>query len=422
MSNLESNNTQNFSNTPNVSNTIRKVNNTTPNVGIFNYNELSIKNKNNRDKEKTLNSLANFVKSQILENNFDLVVVCSQNSILRTTNHIQHIISETLEGTPYKLLSKMSINKKSIFNVFGKKINVRTRIWYNTNTINSPPNNFQVNMINNKNNREFKNIRSNNLEKMGIKLIQRQKIYPSDTQKIKEGIGVIFTKIIISENTNQKGGKNITPLQKLNVTTSREQKPNLITSIEQKPNVINYTKQNTNIITSREENPNVINYTQQNPNVIQQTINKKIHEFIIVNSNPPLLKQNELFSNNVSLDAISKTKKLNKNNINLIYISVNGIKYSKLDSTNSNLSYLDNNIYYYNLNAIIPIVNNKNKKFITTIITNKIKKTNNLSDGQNKKKKIFNLKVLTNSYGYLLNHKTLKKFNNKYKKSISNKK
>jgi hypothetical protein len=362
-------------------NTILKVNNKKPKVGIFNYDELSIKNKNNSDKIKTLNNLANFVKTQILENEFDLVVVCSQNSILRTENHIQHIISKTLEGTIYKLLSKMSINKKSIFNSFVKKINVRTRIWYNTNTINLPPLDFSVNMKKNENIVDF-NDKYNDIKKMNIKLIERKKIYPDDTQKIKEGIGIIFTKIVISENTNQNGGEY-------------------------------------------KESPD---------------INNKIHEFIIVNSNPPFLKTNN-FSKTLLNTLIPKNKNPNNSHdINLIYISASDIKYTKLGSMINNLSYLDNNIYYYNLNVIIYV--NKNKKnFIKKQLNNKITIINKLSAEENslrdkkknsndqknilryeenilrvienKKKKVSHLKVLLNSYGYLLEPNTLKNFNKK---------
>ena len=380
---------------PPTVNTKPTVKTTIPKIGIFKYDELSIKNKNNRDKVTTLNSLADFVKTQIhIKEEYDLVVLCSENSILRTENHIQHILGEKLKGSKYELLSKMSINTKSILNLWGKKFNVRTRIWYNKNTINSPPEDFKVNMKNNKNTTTFK---PNTSKKMNIELIERKKIYPIDTKKIKEGIGVNFTKIVISENTIQTGGDS----QSVQTST-------------------------------------------------QGSTNSKRYTFIIVNSNLPLLHKNNSLSNNVSLNTISSKIKKNENNslsntvslntiseikiennINLIYISSNGIKYRSLDQKSNNLSYSDNNIHYFNLNAIKP-VKNTNREIMIDRLNKKIDEIYKASFKQNKngkisntvlekanieslKKKFSSLKAFIDSYGYLLTDNQLKNFNKKYK-------
>ena len=89
-----------------MSNLSLKVDNI-PNVGIFNYDESEINQKNTVDKIRILDNLANFVKQQIKDKKYDIVVICSQNSIIKTKDHIQHKISEKLEGTSYELLSKM---------------------------------------------------------------------------------------------------------------------------------------------------------------------------------------------------------------------------------------------------------------------------------------------------------------------------
>jgi hypothetical protein len=188
-----------------MSNLSLKVENI-PKVGIFNYDESEINQKNTQHKIRILDNLANFVKAQLSAKEYDIVVICSQNSIIKTKDHIQHKISEKLKNTSYELLSKIHITKsEGFFSLFKNSFNVRTRIWYNKNTISfKPDKKFEVNM--NKNSNSINITTNGNKTKMEISSVGREKIYPSNTnknirdKKIEQGIGATLTKIVINNN------------------------------------------------------------------------------------------------------------------------------------------------------------------------------------------------------------------------------
>jgi hypothetical protein len=271
----------------------------------------------------------------------------------------------------------MSINKKNMFNyLFKNNSNVRTRVWYNKDKINlQNESGFNVNMKKNKNSITFPDNKS---KKFTIKFIEREKKYPLNTTTIKEGIGINYMKIIISENRKKDNTINHEYII-VNSNPSLSQKSNLF------QNNISLQK-----ITSN----------------IKKSINSRnslgIH-------NPYLLQK--IIPNNKNSSDIHNTI-LDK--INLIYISTEGIEYKELfptivgDSTN----YSNNNIDYFNLNIIIPVEHDKDKIFILTKINEKINHliqqefTNqNIND---LKTLFFNCSILINHYGYLINEENLR--------------
>ena len=228
-----------------------------PVVLVINYNE------NNQPPDETK---LNEILSSIEENNPDIFILTTQDSMSGTDSHIHHSVKEKIENSKkrkylrrntkieeslkkYKLFSKvdgtrLSNSKFGFFNT-EKPYNVRTRIWINTETVeytglknfskNSYSNKVKKNPTLNKNsNSNSDTSKTNSIpDKINIKKYSYRRITDSDDNG-RKGIGSIMTSISLEKNSKYYGYIIFNTNPKLSYTTKNN---NLILA-----NNINYKK------------------------------------------------------------------------------------------------------------------------------------------------------------------------------------
>lgn len=136
------------SNQPLLHNTEKQNNteNQLSNILIFSFDEKNAE----YDNRYTDNKLTEFI-TKVNDKNPNIIFICTQNSKSRTDKHLQHLIGKLLP-LYYKRFSKVDATRQSnLKKLYYRNLrNVRTRIYYNSNTVG-----FQENIFNRFSNQSY---------------------------------------------------------------------------------------------------------------------------------------------------------------------------------------------------------------------------------------------------------------------------
>jgi hypothetical protein len=185
------------------------INNELSNILIFSFDEKNAE----YDSTYNDNKLSQFIE-KVHKKKPNIIFICTQNSISRTDKHLQHLIGKKLPEN-YKRFSKVDATRQSnLKKLYYRNLrNVRTRIYYNTNTVD-----FQQYKFNRFNKQSYTkksifnysdNSNNTNLERSTIHRFLNNKIeivyykYRRHTaigEDGRNGSGGIMTSIILEKN------------------------------------------------------------------------------------------------------------------------------------------------------------------------------------------------------------------------------
>jgi hypothetical protein len=163
-----------------------------PKILVINYNE-------NSKKYNEEDDIVTTIFNKITSDNYDFVILCTQNSLSGGKFHIQHHIRTKLEDTRYEFYSKDDGTREAnLWKIWKSLKNVRVRIWKSNNVYNKT--------VENKSELLQSSISGENKEAYNVKINSgnnKQKI-ENEKLKTKENDKVKITRIITKRYTDKE--------------------------------------------------------------------------------------------------------------------------------------------------------------------------------------------------------------------------